>query len=192
MRWLVSILFSEENNAMDPTEPQDSTPDDVAVPVPDTLQGQESTQPLSALPPYRYGGWGLAAFVAIYAVSWWFAIIGFLRNSETTNIAFDLVVLESWGMLLLDWRGFTSLRGRAVWVRLSRGKKFWLVCGLLFIPEVIVGVYFWLAITDYYRATQQKPEMQVRTLYQRYKVSPSSKRAITASTSSLVLSYSWY
>ncbi|QBD80305.1 hypothetical protein EPA93_31760 [Ktedonosporobacter rubrisoli] len=87
--------------------------------------------------PYSrpYGGLILATLILVYVAAW---IIGFAGMSGiTTSLILGLIV----SLLIIDWRGFTSLQDLIKWKQMRGSKRFWL--GLLFICTfyIMLGIY---------------------------------------------------
>jgi hypothetical protein len=68
------------------------------------------------------------------------------------------------GVCIIDWHGFTSLRGRIKWWRLTDGQRFRLVCAYLCVFEIMTPIYIVCAWIDWQRARAQAPfQRKLRT-----------------------------
>jgi hypothetical protein len=114
---------------------------------------------------YKYGRIVLAIISVIYFSAWWFSFVGVLGSVVIFNIATRVVIVLGLAMFALDWQGYTTLLGLITWQRLSGGKKFWLVCAFVFVPEFMVGIYLVRAIQQHLAAAQLRPSEYAQSLW---------------------------
>jgi hypothetical protein len=145
------------------------------------LQEQENVAMQQQDPPYQphqYSGIVLAALTGTYVLAWLliFADASFYNtaSSDTTSsspgisgsIGITLFFILLIAVLVIDWRGFTTLNGWIRWRRLSGGKRFWLVCAYIVLFEFMQPIYLVLVIKDYRKAKAREPlERQMRTAH---------------------------
>lgn len=132
----------------------------------------------------RFGGRVLAVMLIACVLCWWFAIIDALGghgSPDSAPPAFIVLVLGAWTLLALDNPGFVSFNDRISWNVLSRGKKFWLVCGFLFVPEIMVTVYLSFALQDYMHAHTITVRQQGSALWARLRGASRNRQIAVAS-----------
>lgn len=114
-------------------------------------------------PGRRYGRATLAALVVSYITGavliWMDPVDPGQGGGSLTDIGTLVIFIELITILVIDWRGFATLRGR-----FKRGSDFisritgWcLFLALLIISPITIGIYLVLAVRDYRRERQQAP-----------------------------------
>lgn len=134
---------------------------------------------------YRYGGWVLVGLIALGVLIIWLLVADIVGSRWTLNepdAAVYALIAMSWGMLLVDWPGYTTFNGHTHWNVMSGGRKFWLVCAFLFLPEFTLAAYLWWAARDHLAAIRTTPKQQAKVQWERFKASSIGiKGAIAAS-----------
>lgn len=139
---------------------------------------------------YKYGGKVLALVTVIYFAAWWFSFAGYLGSVAIYNLAVSVLIIVGFGMFAVDWQGYRTLLGLITWQRLSRGKKFWLVCAFLFVPEIMVGIYLVRAIRQHIASTQQRPSEYAQSFWRNLRQqSPKLQALIGGATLVVVIAF---
>lgn len=92
-------------------------------------------------------------------------------SSSADGVASSIGVLLFLGLtivvMVIDWRGFTTLNDHIHWDRMTGGQRFWMGCLYVFFFEIMLAIYLIMACRVHWLARQTaplQPKQRIATL----------------------------
>ncbi len=103
--------------------------------------------PAADQPTSRLGTRALVALGALFLATVFVMAVA-ESGGWLSNLAASVFLVETLALVVLDWRGFTTLNGRIRWGRLGPSKRLGLVVLYVFLWAILAPVYVGIALAD--------------------------------------------